>query len=124
MGAQTLPGRMAIDKGLNLADDLGVAAGLEVRVDSFLDHSKALLLQPGDLGLGERLESKSASGAPRQRSSASRIMVARCHGFRCGAGSRDQVTKARQIDLVGCDRECVSGRLRHEYVCAERLPEL
>ena len=124
MGAQTLPGRMAIDKSLNLADDLGVAAGLEVRVDSFLDHRKPLLLQPGDLGLGERLEFE--VGQRRAAPEVERFPHhgRALHGFRRGAGSRDQVTKARQIDLVGCDRECVSGRLRHEYVCAERLPEL
>ena len=115
MGAQTLPGRMAIDKCLNLADDLGVAAGLEVRVDSLLDHRKPLLLQSRDLGLCERLEFEVG-----QRSAAPEIECFPHHGralygLGCRAGSRDQVTKARQIDLVGCDRECVSGRLRHEH---------
>ena len=56
MGAQTLSGGMAIDECLNLADDLGVTAGLEVRVDSLLDRRKPLLLQSRDLGLCERFE--------------------------------------------------------------------
>ena len=80
MGAQTLPGGMAIDKCLNLADDLGVAAGLEVRIDSFLDHRSRCSFSRAISDCANGSNSKSASGAPRQRSSASRIMVARCTG--------------------------------------------
>ena len=75
MGAQTLPGGMAIDKCLDLADDLGVAAGLEVRVDSFLDRRKPLLLQSCDLGLCERLEFEVGQ---RQRRARGRALPASC----------------------------------------------
>ena len=122
MGAQTLPGRMAIDKGLNLADDLGVAAGLEVRVDSFLDHSKALLLQPGDLGLGEGLEFKVGQRSPAPEVERFRIMVARCTGS-AGRGRSRRAAKARQI-RPGPGASVPSAAASSDYVCAKGLPEL
>ena len=116
---------MSIDKCLDLADDLGMAAGLEVRVDPLLDHRKPLLLQPCDLRLGERFEFEVG-----QRRAAPEV---ECFPHRVAPVSRppsaaravgDQLTKQRQIDLLRPDCQCVSRRLRHEHVGAERLSKL
>ena len=44
------------DEPLQLADELGVAAGGEVGLDAQLERGEPLLLQARDLGAGERLE--------------------------------------------------------------------
>ena len=45
---------MARDQCLQLADDLDVTRLRQVGLDAHLDHSQAELVQPGDLGDGER----------------------------------------------------------------------
>src|SRR5712691_11001505 len=124
MGTKTLPGGMAVDKGLDLADDFGVAAGLEVRVDPLFDHRKPLLLQPCNLGLREGFEFE--VGQRRSAPEVERFPHPGCalRSLRRGAGRRNEMTKARQIDLLGLNCQRVSGWFRHEHVCTERLPEL
>ena len=52
---QALAQRLLGDERLELADDLGVAARLEVLVDRQLERREPQLLEPADLERGERL---------------------------------------------------------------------
>ena len=56
LAPQALPQRVLRDQRLELADELSAAAELEVGVDPLLERLQAQLLEPADLGLGERLE--------------------------------------------------------------------
>ncbi len=115
---------MAIDERLDLADDLGMTAGLEVRVDPLLDRRKPLLLQPCDLRLSERFEFEVGQrrATPEVECFAHRVRAFR--GLRHSPSRGDELTKQRQIHLLRSDCQCVSGRLRHEHVGTERLSEL
>ena len=53
--AEALAERMALDEGLQLPDQLAVAAQSEIRVDPLLERGEPKLLEPGDLRLRERL---------------------------------------------------------------------
>ena len=55
LSAQTLPQRMLADKGLELGDELGVAAEGEVGLDPLLEGSQVQLLEASDLALREGL---------------------------------------------------------------------
>ncbi len=46
---------LRLDECLELSDELGVPAESEIGLDPLLERDRAQLLQPGDLGLGERL---------------------------------------------------------------------
>ena len=53
--ARSLAQRLRCDERLELGDELGVAPEREVRLDPLLERDEPELLEPGDLGLGERL---------------------------------------------------------------------
>jgi hypothetical protein len=55
LGAELLAQRVLVDQRIELADDVGVTAGFEVRVDCLLGGAQPELLQPPNLGGGERL---------------------------------------------------------------------
>ena len=55
LGVQALAQRVLGDERVELADHLGVPAGREVGVDRHLGRAQAQLLEPADLGRGERL---------------------------------------------------------------------
>ena len=111
MGAQTLSGGMAIDERLDLADDLGVTAGLEVRVDALLDRRKPLLLQPCDLAVGRTARIRSRPAARRARGRvlpASRRALFR--GLRHSPGRGDQVDeRASRSTCSGRDASAYPG---------------
>jgi hypothetical protein len=56
LGAQALTVGMLGDEGLELGDERVVAPEREIRFDPGLERGQPEFLQPGDLGLGERLE--------------------------------------------------------------------
>ncbi len=65
LGAGALAEWLRLDERLELGDELGVAAEREIRVDALLQHDRAELLEPCDLGLCERLvEEVGERGAP------------------------------------------------------------
>ena len=53
--ARALAQRLGGDQRLELGDELGVAPEREIRLDPLLERDGAQLLEPRDLGLGERL---------------------------------------------------------------------
>ena len=53
--AKALAERMLSDEPLQLADDVGMQAERELRLDSFLERGHAQLFQPRNLGLDEAL---------------------------------------------------------------------
>ena len=55
LAAKALAVRMARHLGLDLADELGVAAEAQIRLDALLEPGEPLLLQARDLGLREPL---------------------------------------------------------------------
>jgi hypothetical protein len=65
LAGQLLARGVLLGELAELGDDLGVAAALQVGVDPRFDRREPLLVQPGDLGLRERLE-----GELRQRRAA------------------------------------------------------
>jgi hypothetical protein len=56
LATEALPERVPRHQHLELRHQPAVAPELEVRLDAVLDRRRAQLLQPGDLGLRERLE--------------------------------------------------------------------
>src|SRR5262245_11221235 len=56
LAAERLAQRMLADEPLELADDIAVAAELEVRLDALLERDHPQLLEPPDLGLRKGLE--------------------------------------------------------------------
>src|SRR5439155_16490339 len=58
LSSRTLAERVALDERLELEHELGVPAQGEVGLDSLLERDGAELLEPGDLGLRERLVRK------------------------------------------------------------------
>ena len=55
LGAQALPQRVLRHERLQLADELGMPPGGEIGFDALLERRQPELLEPRDLGLGERL---------------------------------------------------------------------
>ena len=58
LAVQALAQRMLGDQALQLGDQLGVPTRCQVGLDARLHGRQALLLQPRDLGLRERLDGK------------------------------------------------------------------
>jgi hypothetical protein len=68
LAPEALPERRPNDQRLQLAHDLGVAPGLQVTLQSQLERAQTELLQPSDLGLGERCVGQVLErGPPEQR---------------------------------------------------------
>ena len=67
LAAQALPERMLGDERAQLADQVRVAAGGEIRVDALFARRPAQLLEPGDLGLRERLVGQVGERGPAPR---------------------------------------------------------
>ena len=85
--AQSLPQRMLADERLELADELGVAATLEIGVEPRLERDEPELLQPCDLGLRPALVREVGEGgaAPeRERRGELRGSLGRGELRRCG----------------------------------------
>ena len=64
LAAEPLAQRLVGDQALELADQLGPGAEGQVGLDPLLHADQPQLLQPGDLGLGERLVAEVGQGRP------------------------------------------------------------
>ncbi len=71
--------RLRLNERLQLGDELGVPAEREIGLDPLLEHDRAELLEPGDLGLRERLvqEVRERGAAPEAERLAERGSAAR-----------------------------------------------
>src|ERR671923_201963 len=121
--AKALAERILADERLELAHDLGVPARLEVGVDPLLEDGQPELLQAADLGLREGLERELAE----RRSAPEGERLAELRRPLVGRGRLrlgGQGLRPGRIEPARVDTEQVSGRLRHENVRPEQLPQL
>jgi hypothetical protein len=102
---------------LELTDDLAVPAGCEVMVDHQLDRREPQLLQPADLGAGERL----VGDVVERRSAPQPQRVAR-------RTVRDEALEQRRVDAVWSEAELVAVAARDDLGAvgtgAQRLAQL
>jgi hypothetical protein len=116
------PKWMAFDERLELGNELSVPSELEIDVDPILERRKALLLQPGDLVLGERLtrELDERRAAPKGESLAKlHRPLLRFDGPRLG----HQSLEAFEVEVAGLDVEHVTARLPLERFGTEEPAE-
>src|SRR5206468_3141116 len=117
--AQTLPQRRARDRGLEVADQVAVAAEREIAVEPILERPEPQLLQPLDLAPREALAGELRQRRPppqRQR------LRQQCRtGARVvdGARFRDEPLEPAQVELLGTDVEDVASAVRAQPVAAD-----
>ena len=114
LAAQALPQRMLGDERLELADELGVTAERQVGVDPLLERRQPQLLQPRDLGLGERLVGEVGERRPApQRERLAQLRAAAVCG-RARRASADSRSKRARSSSDGVDAQHVAGRARRQ----------
>ena len=126
LAAQPLAQRMLGHEGLELADEVVVAAEREVGVDPALERRDAKLLELEDRRLGERLVGEVGEG----RSAPQRERLAQLVGCDSVVRCRERATtvldeplEVMGIDRVGLDLDRVSAGLRHEDVGREHAAQ-
>ena len=120
---QPLPQRVLSHERLELADQLGVAAELELGRDALLERAEAQLLEPGDLRLGERLvrELRECRPAPERQCLREQPGALVRRG---SARPLDSLLEPGDVELAGLDVDDVARRPRLQPLGAERLAEL
>ena len=101
------------DEALELADQLGPGAEGQVGLDPLLQADQPQLLQPGDLGLGERLVAEVGQRRPPPQGQRLGQQVGRLGGGAVGQGLAplgEEALEPADIDLVGDGPEQVAGR--------------
>src|SRR4029453_2486886 len=130
LGPEALPEREPNDQRLQLADDRGVVADLQVALEPLLQRAQTQLLEPSDLCLSERYVGQVLErGSPEQREGSaedpSRGPVIR--GCKSRPRPIEQDLEALQIELAVLNPQQVSGcpgyEARSESVSAEELPQ-
>ncbi len=114
---------MLLDEPLELADELGMTARLEVRLDPAFDRGEAKLLEPGNVGLREGLEGEVREGGPppeRQGGPQLRASVLRFERARLVHGGAESV----DVDRARRDVEAITRCARLQHLRAEQLAEL
>ena len=110
-----------------LTDDLGVATGREVGLDADLERGLSLLLEPGDLRLGERLEGQVGERRPapqRECFAQDRGRTVGVPGGQRAAAVLDQPLEALGVELARLHADPVARRRRrHDLAVAERLAQ-
>ena len=129
LACEPLVRRMLGHQAPQLPDELDVAAGGEVRIDSGGDGGLVLLLEPRDLGLRERLERQVAEGWPAPQRQRLAQQPARVVDLAAGQGApavRDEAFEAVGVQLAGQDAQAVAGRRRGQdlaVAASERLAQ-
>ena len=127
LAGEPLVRRMLGHHTSQLSDELDVAAGGEVRIDSGGDGGLVLLLEPRDLGLRERLERQVAERRPAPQRERLAQEPARVVDLARGQGASsvvDEGLEAVGVQLAGKDAEAVPGRRGGEDLAvAERLAQ-
>ncbi len=122
LAAEALPQRMPADEPLQLRDELGVPAELEIGVDALLECGNALLFEAGALGARERcVELGERRPAPERERLAEHI---RRLGRRLVPRPCDGGLEAIEIELALAHPNQVAAGLGDDRVAAERLAEL
>ena len=115
LGVQPLGQRMLGDEPLELPDQLPVAAGGEASVDRQLGRMEAQLLQPPDLGGGERLAGDVGQRvAPPQPERLARLLLL------------DQALEANGVDAFHVELQLITAPVGDDLgaVAVEQPPEL
>ena len=113
--ARALPKWLLDDERLELGDDVGLAAELEVGADPLLARNEAQFLQPSDLGLGEVIEAEVGKGRPTPEPE--RLPEQNCPLARlCCPRADKQTLEANRIDLIARDTKDVTGRPGLEHI--------
>jgi len=115
LGLEPFAVRVRRDERVELPDERGVLASLEVGGDPRLEHGQAALLEPGGLCLGERLVGNAAERRPApERERLPQVGgVARCA----------ETAEPLGVELARLHADEVAGRPRHDALRAERLAE-
>ncbi len=109
---QSLSQRMLADQALELTDQLACPARPQIGIDAVLDRCHPQLVQPSDLGLGERLERELLQGATTPQRQ--RLTEHQRRRRRIGVEQRPALPSQRlepdRIDVLGNDVQDVTGR--------------
>ena len=127
LGARPLPQRLRRDEGLELGHELGVAAEREVGVHAPLDRGHAQLLEPGDVGLGERLvgEIRERRPAPEGKGLAQHSLGSRRIAiFERRAALIGEPGEAMEVDPLESTSSDVARGARDDRLRAQSLAEL
>ena len=113
LGDEPLARRMLGDEPAQLRDQLRVAAGGRVGLDARLQRGELLLLEPGDLGGGERLVRQVGERRPAPHvlrlAQERRGLLGLARGERAAA-ALDQLVEAFGVELAGVDAQPVARR--------------
>ena len=125
--AQALPQRMLGDERLQLGDEVGVAAELELGLDSILRRGRPQLLEPGRLC--PRVRDVGAVGERRPTPKTECLAeghrrLCRLAGPEVRPGLIDDPLEPVRVQLAGLDDEEVAGAPRHEHVRLDQLAQL
>src|SRR5262249_56843039 len=114
--AEALTQRVPSHEPLELADELRVAAELEIGVDPLLEREYAQLLEARDLICRERFvrEVRKRRAAPEAERLVQRLRVA----------PLEKPLEALEVELAGLDLDGVAGGSRDDPLCAEELAQL
>ena len=108
---------MLLNELLELGDKARVAAEIEIRGDSVLEHRDAELFEAADLGLCKRLvaEVGERPATPQRESTIESIGGAsRVAGGQRFPARGGHVLEALEIDLAPVEPQCIPGRLCHQ----------
>ena len=97
---EPLPERLLIDQRLELRDEVAMASEEEIGVDALFERSLAQLLEPADLGLGERLVGEIGERRPAPQAERFPKIVA--------AVSSSRIERAARASNSRCSKRAVS----------------
>ena len=112
---------MVGNKPLELPNQRAVSAEVELGVDPLLERDHAQLVQPSGLEPGELLlEVSERRAAPEPERLPEQLPTTR--GL-AAARACDQALEPVRVDRVRLHREPIAGRLRHQDLPPQRLPQ-
>jgi hypothetical protein len=115
--------RVGTGERLELTRDLGVAAAGELGVEPLLVRGEPQLVQPGDLGLSERLVRQVGERRPPPQIESVAQQLRRRRGS-CAAGLGDELLEALEVELTRLEAQDVAGRARDDHTRSELPAQL
>ncbi len=113
------------DERFELGDELGMTTEREIGLDPLLEHGGSQVLEPRDLGLGERFVQEVRERRPlpeRERVAKCTLAGGRVPGVERGATLLCEPREPVDVDSLRLELEDVAGRARDKRRCAECLP--